>query len=193
MKYNNWYAIQTAALCEAKVRRDILARRTQLGDTHITDVEVPESTEMEITAVGKQKIKKVKIVPGYVFIRVTPETSQEDGQEPTIGFPTLSHDIIMSTPNVLGFAGPNRKKPYSMGSDEIQRLFKLVDNSHLEVKTNVLSNYSVGDTVDIVSGPFAGSSVIIDAIQSDKIITTIDICGRLSRLELNVEQVYKKS
>jgi transcriptional antiterminator NusG len=192
MKYNNWYAVQTAALCEKKVMNDILARKTILGDTYITDVEVPESTELVISETGKKNIKRNKILPGYVLVRVEHEVHEENGITHS-AFPTISHDIIMSTSNVLGFVGADRKVPTRMSSTEMKRLFSKVDTSHMEVKSNVLSDYNVGDTVDIIAGPFQGSSVIIDSIQSDKIITSIDICGRISKLELNVNQVYKKS
>jgi transcriptional antiterminator NusG len=195
MKYNNWYAVQTAALCEKKVMNDILARKTILGDTYITDVEVPESTELVISETGKKNIKRNKILPGYVLVRVEHEVHEvhEENGITHSAFPTISHDIIMSTPNVLGFVGADRKVPTRMSSTEMKRLFSKVDTSHMEVKSNVLSDYNVGDTVDIIAGPFQGSSVIIDSIQSDKIITSIDICGRISKLELNVNQVYKKS
>ena len=193
MKYDNWYAVQTAALCEHKAKKDIIAHRIQAGDTHITDVEVPESTELVVSSTGKKKIKKNKLLHGYILVRVDDEKINEEGQEEQYVFPTVSHDIIMSTPNVIGFAGANRKKPIKLGTLEVETLFAQVDTSHLEVKTNVLSNYEIGNSVEIISGPFSGTMITIDSIQSDKICTTIDICGRMTKLELNVNQVYKKS
>jgi transcriptional antiterminator NusG len=193
MKYDNWYGVQTTAGREKRAMNDLVARRSMVGDTYITDIEVPEGTELSITEDGKQKIKRKKLLPGYMLIRVLDEKVEDEDGTSRFMFPTTSHDLILSTANVIGFIGADKKKPVRMSKSEVRRLFDQVDTSHLEVKTNVLSDYLVGDSVEIVAGPFAGTMIIIDQIQSNKITTTIDICGRMTKLELNSNQVYRKS
>ena len=70
--------------------------------------------------------------------------------------PATSQETIRYTSNVLGFAGADKNKPRMMKPHEVENIFNLVDDTHLEVKSNVLTEYNEGDILDVVSGPFVG-------------------------------------
>jgi len=193
MNYRDWYCVQVAAGCEKKSRADLLARKEVLGDRNILNVEAPESTELVVDRSGKRKTVKKKILPGYILVQVSKEIiEQEDGTIKKV-FPAVSQETIRYTANVIGFAGANKNKPRMMKPEEIQHLFSLVDDTHLEVKSNVLTEYNEGDILDVVSGPFAGYKCEVASIQGEKILGHLDMFGRIVPAEFTRAQVYKNA
>jgi transcription termination/antitermination protein NusG len=193
MNYRDWYCVQVAAGCEKKSRADLLARKEVLGDRNILNVEAPESTELVVDRSGKRKTVKKKILPGYILVQVSKEiVEQEDGTTKKV-FPAVSQETIRYTANVIGFAGSNKNKPRMMKPDEVEHLFTLVDDTHLEVKSNVLTDYNEGDILDVVAGPFVGYKCEVISIQGEKILGNLDMFGRIVPAEFTRAQVYKNT
>ena len=192
MDFRNWYCVQVASGCENKARADLMARKEVIGDRFIQNVECPEVTEMKIDKSGKRRTVKRKILPGYIIVQVKKEILEDEEGNITKVFPTVSQDVIMSTFNVLGFAGANKIKPRMMKPKEVENVFNLVDDTHLEVKQNVMTKYQEGDILDVVSGPFAGYKMEVSSLQGDKILGQLDMFGRIVPAEFTKDQVYKK-
>ena len=192
MNFRNWYCVQVASGCENKARADLMARKEVIGDRFIKNVECPEVTEMVVDKGGKRKTVKRKILPGYIIVQVDKEVLEDEEGNITKVFPTISQDTIRSTFNVLGFAGPNKNKPRMMKPKEVENIFNLVDDTHLEVKANVLTDYQEGDILDVVAGPFAGYKMEVASVQGDKILGQLDMFGRIIPAEFSKDQVYKK-
>ena len=193
MDFRNWYCVQVASGCENKSKADLLARKEVLGDRNILNVESPEVTELVIDKSGKRKTVKRKILPGYILVQVSKEiVEQEDGSTIKV-FPAVSQETIRYTANVLGFAGANKNKPHMLRPYEVENIFNIVDDTHFEVKTNVLTEYKEGDILDVVSGPFVGHKAEVIGIQGDKIKCQLDMFGRIISAELTKDQVYKTS
>lgn len=191
MSYRDWYCVHVASGCENKARADLLARRSVLDDRAILDVAVPEKTELTFDKKGKRKVVKNKVLPGYILVQVAKATVEaEDGTEVKV-FPPETRDTIMSTFNVIGFAGPDRKVPRMMHPKEIKHLFDLVDETHLEVKQNVQVDYNIGDVLDVIAGPFKGSKTTVANIQGDKILGQVEMFGRLVPAEFTTTQLYR--
>lgn len=192
-KWNNWYCVQVAAGCEMKAMADLLARKSVLGDIFIQDVEVPQHTVITITEGGKRKSTKTHILPGYILVQVKKERveTDEEGVFEEV-FPAVSHDVIRSTFNVLGFAGPNKKKPRMMSPNEVRHIFSQVDDAFQETKTNLLTNYQVGDKLRVISGPFEGKEIIVESIRGDKLTAEVDMFGRVTTVEFSKEQLLLK-
>ena len=191
MNYNNWYCVMVAAGCEKKAQADLLARRAVLKDPFIESVEVPESTEMKFTKAGKRRVVKTKVIPGYILVQVLRERVEDELGNVKHIFPAFTQETIKDTANVLGFAGPNKNKPRMMKPSEMETLFNRVDDTHLEVKTNVIVDYQVGDILDVTSGPFSGYKCEVVSIQGTKILGQLDMFGRVVPAEFTKEQVYK--
>ena len=116
---------------------------------------------------------------------------QEDGTTKKV-FHAVSKETIRYTANVIGFAGANKNKPRMMKPYEVENIFNLVDDTHLEVKSNVLTEYQEGDVLDVVTGPFAGYKMEVISMQGDKILGHLDMFGRIVPAEFTKDQVYKK-
>jgi transcriptional antiterminator NusG len=190
--YKDWYCVQVAAGCEMKAMADLIARKSVLGDIYIQDVEVPQHTVITVTEGGKKKSTKTKILPGYILVQVKKERVETDveGVFEDV-FPTLSHDVIRSTFNVLGFAGPDKKKPRMMSPSEVRTIFSQADNTFKETKTNLLADYQVGDKLKVIAGPFEGKEIIVDSIRGDKITAEVDMFGRITTVEISKDQLIK--
>lgn len=192
MDFKNWYCVQVAAGCEKKAQADLLARKSVLEDRFIQNVEVPETTELKVDKSGKRKTVKTKLLPGYIIVQVTKEKFEDEDGNIVYEFPAFTQETINSTFNVLGFTGMNRKKPRMMKPSEVKALFDRVDDTHLEVKVNVQTDYEVGDILEVISGPFAGYKCEVANIQGNKILGQLDMFGRIVPAEFTKEQVYKK-
>jgi len=193
MNYRDWYCVQVASGCEKKSRADLLARKEVLGDRNIMNVEAPETTELVVDKAGKRKSVKKKLLPGYILVQVKKESVEEEDGTTKMVFPAVSQETIRYTANVLGFAGSNKNRPRMMKPHEVQNIFDLVDETHIEVKSNVLTEYQEGDILDVVSGPFVGHKAEVVSLQGDKIKVQLDMFGRLIPAELTKDQVYKPS
>jgi transcriptional antiterminator NusG len=193
VNYKDWYCVQVASGCEKKAKADLLARRAVIDDRAILEVEVPERTELTFDKAGKRKAVKNKVLPGYILVRVAKTTiEQEDGTEARV-FPPETRDTIMSTFNVLGFAGADRKVPRMMRPSEIKHIFEMVDETHLEVKQNVQVDYNIGDILDVVHGPFSGNKVEVTGIQGNKVLGQLELFGRIISAEFTTQQLYKEN
>ena len=172
MNYRDWYCVQVASGCENKSRADLMARKEVLQDRHILNVESPEVTELVVDKSGKRKTVKRKILPGYILVQVSKEIIENEDGSTTKVFPAESQETIRYTMNVLGFAGANKNKPRMMKPHEVENIFNIVDNTHLEVKSNVMVDYQEGDILDVVAGPFVGSKAEVISVQGEKIFST---------------------
>lgn len=193
MNYTDWYCVQVASNCEAKAKADLLARRSVLDDRAILEVEVPQKAELTVNKKGERKAVKTKVLPGYILVRIAKRTVEHEDGTTTRIFPPETRDTIMATFNVIGFAGSDRKVPRMMRPREVQHIFDMVDETHLEVKQNVQVDYAVGDIIDVISGPFVGNKTEVVAIQGSKILGSIDIFGRTVSAEFTTSQVYKET
>lgn len=191
MNYLNWYCVQVAAGCEKKARADLLARREVLGDRFIKEVEVPEASKLIFAKSGKRRVTRTKLLPGYIIVQVMKEkVENEDGTFSEV-FPAFTQETINASARVLGFANCDKKKPIPMRPSEVKNIFDRVDDTHLEVKTNVEVDFQEGDIIDVVSGPFSGYKAEVVAIQGGKIKGQLDMFGRCVPAEFTVDQVFK--
>ena len=179
-----------ASGCEAKARADLMARKGVVGDRYITEVVVPESTELVFDKEGKRKVVKSKILPGYILVQVQKETVEDEEGNVKKVFPAFTQKTIRDTFNVLGFAGADKNKPRMMRPSEVKTLFSRVDETHLEVKQNVQVDYQIGDVLDVISGPFEGQKITVSTVQGSKIFAQVDIFGRTVPAEFTANQVY---
>lgn len=191
MDYRNWYCVMVASGCEAKARADLMARKGVVGDRFITEVAVPETTELTLDKHGKRKVVKTKLLPGYILVQVQKEVTEHEDGTVTKCFPAFTQKTIRDTFNVLGFAGADKNKPRQMRPSEVKALFARVDDTHLEVKQNVQVDYNVGDVLDVIAGPFAGQQVTVSALQGSKVVGQINLLGRIIPAEFSTNQVYR--
>ncbi|MDN6661271.1 MAG: transcription termination/antitermination protein NusG [Corynebacterium variabile] len=199
----NWYIIQCYSGYENKVKTNLEMRAQTLGvDQQIHEVVVPIE---EVTQVkdGKKKIVKQKLLPGYVLVRV-------ELDDP-------SWSVIRDTPGVTSFVG-NAGEPTPVKIREVAKFLlppetatvpadaegadsaSGVDVSATGVAMAPTANsnqvevdYEVGESVTVLSGPFASGSATISEIDAahSKLKALVSIFGRETPVELEFDQVEK--
>lgn len=169
-----WYAIHTYSGYEEKVA-DSIKQRVDTVDMadKIFDVMVPKEKQIEIKN-GKRKIVEKKIFQGYVLVEMK---MTEDAWY-----------IVRNTPGVTGFVGSG-VTPTPVSDDEISKIKKRMGVE--DPKHNI--NYSIGEVVNIVDGPFKGFDGAINEIdtQKGKIKVLVSMFGRDTPVELDALQVKK--
>jgi transcriptional antiterminator NusG len=169
-----WYAIHTYSGYEEKVA-DSIRQRVESIDMadKIFDVMVPKEKQIEIKN-GKRKVVEKKIFQGYVLVNMK-----------------MSEDawyIIRNTPGVTGFVGSG-VAPTPISDDEMAKLKKRMGVA--EPKHNI--EFSVGEVVSIIDGPFKGFDGAISDIDSQKgtLKVLVSMFGRETPVELDALQVKK--
>jgi len=171
----NWYVIHTYAGYEDAVSEALKQRIETFGlQEFIFDVVVPKETQIVIKK-GEPVTEKKKIFPGYVFVEMI--------------VTDFSWYVVRNTPNVTGFVGSGTI-PVPVSPDE----FKLVKRHMGENEPKFKIDYTVGDTVTVLDGPFVNYDAMVNNVDEEKgkIKVLISIFGRETPVELDFTQVRKK-
>ena len=186
-----WYVVQAKSGKEKIVKENLEARTVTLAmQEHIFEVERPE-TEKVVIKSGERKIVRESKYPGYVFVRM--ELTDE------------SWGVVRNTPDVAGFVG-QAHNPIPLTLDEVAQMLAPAP----EKKTTgaapggatatggsggrmVEIEFSVGDSVTIIDGPFATLHATISEINIDaqKVVGLTEIFGRETPVELAFSQIQK--
>ena len=172
-----WYVVNTYSGHELKVKEKLEARTESMGmQDNIFRVIVPETTEVEVKdGVKKEKVKKM--FPGYILVEMI--MSDE------------AWYVVRNTPGVTGFIGSSGKgaKPTPLPPQEIDRVLATMGMSRI----NIEAEMNVGDTVNIVDGPFKGMSGKVDSIdlENNRLNVLIDLFGQETPVEVELFQVNK--
>jgi transcriptional antiterminator NusG len=169
-----WYAVHTYSGYEEKVAESIKQRveTVDMADK-IFDVMVPKEKQIEIKN-GKRKIVEKKIFQGYVLVELK---MTEDAWY-----------IIRNTPGVTGFVGSGTE-PTPVSDDEMAKIKKRMGVA--DPKHHI--NFTVGEVISIVDGPFKDLEGVINEIdtQKGKIKVLVSMFGRDTSVELDALQVKK--
>ena len=98
-----------------------------------------------------------------------------------------SWHVVRNITGVTGFVGPG-SKPVPLTPEEVSAI---IDEDH----TTVTNSVSVGDTVDIVEGIFAGYSGKLAEISEDgsEITVIVSTVGRDMPIKLDIKHVRRSS
>lgn len=175
---SKWYVIHTYSGYENKVKDNIekVVENRKMHD-QILEVRVPTELVTEIKENGEKREVERKIFPGYVLVKLAVEEVKDEL--------TMSDDawyVIRNTRGVTGFVGPE-SKPVPLTEAEVLSLG--VEKRVVEV------NYGVGDFVNIVEGPLADFSGVVEELDVDKnfVRVKISMFGRETPVEFELNQV----
>jgi transcriptional antiterminator NusG len=169
-----WYVINTYSGHENKVKQNLEHRvHTMNQERNVRQVVVP--TEQISEMKDGQKISTEKrTMPGYVLVNM--EMTDD------------SWGLVKNTPGVTGFVG-SRNKPIPLSKVEVDRLL------HRETaeRPRTRAQFSIGESVKVISGPLADFSGEIAEINEDaaKLKVLVSIFGRETPVEVNYDQVKK--
>ena len=178
MSEHRWYAIQTTAGHENKVR-SLIARRIaedprEGAEKPIRQALVPTQDVVEIKN-GKKVTVERKIYPGYVLVEMV--LNQE-----TI-------HVINGIQGVIKFVGHERL-PQPLRAEEVNRLLGVADDSEPEeVKEEI--PFLVGQAVAITEGPFTDFNGTVEEVLPDKgkVRVSVSLFGRPTSVELDYLQL----
>ena len=179
MDTHRWYAIQTTAGHENKVRnligRKIEQDPTPAQDRLIRQALVPTQEVVEIKN-GKKVPVERKLYPGYVLVEMT--MNQETAH------------IINSIQGVIKFVGQDRKLPQPLRPDEVNRLLGIADEA-AEAEPQEEIPFMIGQAVEITEGPFTEFSGTVEEVMPDKgkVRVTVSLFGRPTSVELDYLQL----
>ncbi len=169
-----WYAIHTYSGYEEKVAESIRQRSESLEmKDKIFQVLVPKEKMIEIKN-GKRKVVEKRIFQGYVLVQMK-----------------MSEDawyIVRNTPSVTGFVGSGTE-PTPVEDQEMEKIMKRMGKDDPKHKID----FTVGEVVNIIDGPFKGFDGSINEIDAakGKLKVLVNMFGRETPVELDGLQVKR--
>ena len=174
----NWYIVQSHSSFENKVAQLIKeeAEKAKISEK-IEEIIVPTHDITEVKR-GKRVQRKKKYFPGYVLIK-----SEIDNN---------IYHMIKNIKKVSGFLG-SRGTPVPVSDNEIEKILGQIKDGVAQPKSSV--DYSIGEKVQVIDGPFASFSGLVEEIDDDKsrLKVSVSIFGRPTPVDLEFNQVEKVS
>lgn len=178
MMDHKWYAIQTTAGHENKVRslvqRKIDADERPDDEKPIRQAMVPIEQVVEIKN-GKKVTVERKRFPGYVLVEMV--LNQE------------TQHVINSIQGVIKFVGQGWT-PQALRQDEVNRLLGIEEEAPEEEPKEEIP-FLVGQAVEITEGPFSDFSGTVEEVLPDKgkVRVSVSLFGRPTTVELDYLQL----
>ena len=188
----DWYVVHSYSGYENKVKGNIEARTSTLHmEDYIFQVEVPMEEVTEIKSGVRKQVKRNKF-PGYVLVRM--DLTDE------------SWGVVRHTPGVTGFVGHGHT-PAPLSLDEVVAILApapekkaataagptSVAEAAAAATAQIEIDFTVGDSVTVVDGPFATLHATISEIniEAQKVTGLVEIFGRETPVELAFSQIHK--
>ena len=174
----NWYIVQSHSSFENKVAGLIKeeAEKAKISDK-IEEIIVPTHDVTEVKR-GKRIQRKKKYFPGYVLIK-----SEMDNN---------IYHMIKNIKKVSGFLG-TKGIPAPVSDNEIDKILGQIKDGVAQPKSTI--EYSIGEKVQVIDGPFASFNGLVEDIDEEKsrLKVSVSIFGRPTPVDLEYSQVEKVS
>ena len=173
----DWYVIHTYAGYENKVKTNLGSRiHTMQMEDKIFEVVIPMEDVMEIKGGRKQVVQK-KVFPGYLLVKMIYDDD--------------SWYVVRNTPGVTGFVSSGTgQKPTPLSRREVEKILTVKEEE--TKKPAFRLDFEEGDTVRIISGPFADFTGSISEINVDQSKLKVLVNLRPGdAVELSFDQVAK--
>ena len=146
-------------------------------EDRIFEVVIPLEPVVEFKGGRKVTVMK-KVFPGYILVRMVLDDD--------------SWYAVRNTPGVTGFVGGG-SKPSPLSRREVER-FLGVEKKEVKKEPRYKPEWEVGETVRVVTGPFADFNGVIESINVDqsKVVVLVNIFGRDTPVELGFEDITKQ-
>ena len=175
---HRWYAIQTTAGHENKVR-SLITRKIEYDaqpaeQRSIRQALVPTQEVVEIKNGKKVNVER-KLYPGYVLVEMV--MNQETAH------------VINGIQGVIKFVGHERF-PQPLRQEEVNRLLGIVDEAE-EAAPREEIPFLVGQAVQITEGPFTDFNGTVEEVLADKgkVRVSVSLFGRPTSVELDYLQL----
>lgn len=169
-----WYVLHTQSSRENLTARSIRTRVRALGhDKHIYETFIPTQEKIRISK-GKKSTIRERLFPGYLMIKM--EITDD------------SWLAVRTTQGVTGFVGIGNL-PTALPEDEVKAVMAFSKQQAPKFQ----ANFSVGEAIKIVEGPFTDLLGTVNSIDEakGKVEILVSIFGRETPVELDFLQVSK--
>jgi transcription termination/antitermination protein NusG len=170
-----WYVVNTYSGHENKVKHNLEHRVVSLGQQRsVRQIVVPTESVSEMKDNQKITVEK-RTMPGYVLVNMD---LNED-----------SWSLVKGTPGVTGFVGASNE-PVPLTKGEVDRL---LHQDTAEQRPRFRAQFSIGESVKVISGPLSDFSGEISAVNEDaqRLKVLVSIFGRETPVEVAFDQVKK--
>ncbi|HEY0889258.1 MAG TPA: transcription termination/antitermination protein NusG [Nocardioides sp.] len=196
-KPGDWFVVHTYSGMENRVKSNLENRIISLNmEDYIHEIVVPTEEVAEIKN-GQRKLVKRTVLPGYVLVRM--DLTDE------------SWAAVRHTPSVTGFVGHSHQ-PVPLSLSEVESMLAPAVLAKAEAEAAAagtpvaagtatatakkpveVADFSVGDSVMVVDGPFATLHATITEIngESQRLKALVEIFGRETPVELSFSQVQR--
>jgi len=173
-----WYIAKAQTGQENKVTKTLKENIMNHKMTEFfAEIMVPEESVVT-TANGKKKTIKKKFFPGYVLIKMIMNDK--------------TWHLVRSTDKITGFVGGSQDRPSPITEEEAAYMTSQMEDGFKKPRTSV--NFSEGESVKVIEGPFTNFVGTIEAVNDKgKIKVNVSIFGRPTPVELDFSQVEKIS
>lgn len=171
-----WYVVNTYSGHENKVKENLEKRVESMGlQDLLFQILIPEHVETEIKD-GKKINKTKNMFPGYVLVEMVMTDE--------------AWYVVRNTSGVTGFIGSSGggAKPFPLQKHELDPILK-----KMGLKTAVDLDFTVGDEVNVIQGPFVGKTGRVESIDLEKETAKVlvDFLGNLTPMEVELIQLEK--
>jgi len=176
MPAKKWYIVHTHSGQEARAKQSLLERARTFGhEGDFDEVLIPEENVVEVVK-GEKRTSKRKFFPGYILVHMnlTDETWH----------------IVNDTPKVTGFVGSSNQPP-PVPDEDVAKMTEQMKEGAEKPKPRIL--FEEGESVRVISGPFANFSGFVDEVLPDKekVRVMVQVFGRATPVVLDYMHVEK--
>ncbi|MBY0517711.1 MAG: transcription termination/antitermination protein NusG [Bacteriovoracaceae bacterium] len=171
-----WFVAHVLSGFENRVTKTLKERIVNHNMTEFfAEILVPEESVIA-NVNGKKRSMKKKFFPGYILIKMIMNDK--------------TWHLVKDTDKITGFIGGTKDKPMPISDDEAAALTNSMADGFK--RTRSVANFSEGDSVKVIEGPFASFVGVVEAISDKgKVKVQVSIFGRPTPVELEFSQVEK--
>jgi transcriptional antiterminator NusG len=171
-----WYIVHVLSGFENRVLKTLKERIVNHNMTeYFAEIMVPEESVVA-NVNGKKRTMKKKFFPGYVLIKMIMNER--------------TWHLVKDTDKITGFIGGTKDKPMPISDEEAAAMTASLAEGFK--RTRSVANFSEGDSVKVIEGPFASFVGVVENISDKgKVKVQVSIFGRPTPVELEFSQVEK--
>ena len=171
-----WYIVHVLSGFENRVLKTLKERIVNHNMTeYFAEILVPEESVVA-NVNGKKRTMKKKFFPGYVLVKMIMNEK--------------TWHLVKDTDKITGFIGGTKDKPMPISDEEAASMTASLAEGFK--RTRSVANFSEGDSVKVIEGPFASFVGVVENISDKgKVKVQVSIFGRPTPVELEFSQVEK--
>jgi transcriptional antiterminator NusG len=174
-----WYIVNVLSGCEAKAKGALEERiRQNKMEELFGEILIPTESVEQLKN-GTKQISSRKFFPGYIFVQMN--------------FNDRTWHLVKGTNKITGFVGGEKTRPAPVPEAEVLRINQQMTLGAQKPKAKI--NFSEGESVRVVDGPFSNFNGTVEEINHEKakVKVLVSIFGRPTPVELDFIQVEKST